>query len=134
MTINPSISTDIKLENGEISLGLTDFQLVSGSQCIIQDIITRLSTDIGALFYASSFGESILRFVHAPSSSASELKGAILRALQSESRIIPNSEDIAISISVDNHFLAEISFTLFDNPKPINLTLSLGNDLEIYEV
>ena len=123
--------TDIRLENGEIVLGQRDFETVSGGACGAQDVIARLTTDVGALFYDSGFGEGIQRFLHS-SSLITEIKACILRALQAEPRVVANSENIIVSF--DEGLEAKVSFNVYDSTEAVNLTLRLGEELEIYEV
>ena len=91
-----------------------------------------MTSDVGALFYDPNFGEGIQRFLHAPASSATEVKACILRALQAEPRVVANSENISISTS--DGLEATISFNVYDSTEAVNLTLRLGEELEIYEV
>ena len=123
--------TDIKLENGEIALGQRDFETVSDGACIVQDVIARLTTDVGALFYDPNFGEGIQRFLHTPASSTTEVKACILRALQAETRVVANSENIIVSF--DEGLEAKVSFNVYDGAEAVNLTLRLGEELTIYK-
>ncbi|MGL5721595.1 MAG: hypothetical protein ACRCY4_04265 [Brevinema sp.] len=126
-----SCGSDIKITDGEITLGQGDFSLVEGGACVAQDVMTRLTTDVGALFYAPNFGEGIQRFLHASSNSTNELKACILRALQSEARVEANSESIVVSF--DEILEAVVSFKIIDSSEKVNLTLRLGEELEIYQ-
>lgn len=124
---------DIRLIDGEIALGIGDFELVEGGACVTQDILERLKTDRGALFYAPNFGAGIPRFIHAPSDKITpvEFKAALINALQSEARVLQDS--IAVSVSAKEGALdASVSFEAEDSDEPINLTLRVGREFEIY--
>lgn len=87
------MSVDIKLESGSLSMGYEDFELVSGEECLIQDIRSELFTDIGALYYEPSYGSRVLRYIQGARDNLTlvELKQAVKIALKSDERIVPNS-------------------------------------------
>ena len=125
--------TDLKLVNGEIAFGVSDFELVEDGACVSQDLLERLKTEPGALFYAPDFGAGLLRYLHAPAdkSTAAEIKARILSALQSEPRIVPDSWTVSVK-PVNGVLEASLSFEAFDSPDPLNLTLRFGEELEVY--
>lgn len=43
-----------------------ELSLVEGEDCLINDLIWRLRTDRGALFYDKDYGTNLTRFLHAP--------------------------------------------------------------------
>ncbi len=107
--------SDIKLTDGEIVLGYEDFELVSDSDCMLQDVRSLLFTDKGALFYDETYGSGVLRFIHADNSDTmiQELKQSVKIALKTDERIIQNSIAVAAETSGETLDIT-ISFTATD--------------------
>lgn len=129
--------TDIALDaEGEIVWEYADLALVEGKDCLLQDIKTRLMTDIGALFYDTAFGSGVLRYIQAPADELTllELKAAVKDALETETRIDNNS--IAVKVSADKKGVLTvlISFVIAENGNNVNLVLSLDGKITLYEV
>lgn len=129
--------TDIALDaEGEIVLEYADMALVEGTGCLLQDIKTRLMTDIGALFYDTAFGSGVLRYIQAPADELTllELKAAVKDALETEPRI--DNTGVAVKVSADKEGIltAAVSFIIADNGNNVNLVLSLDGKITLYEV
>ncbi len=116
--------TDIKITDDEIALGLDDLELVSDDDCLLQDIRNTLYTDTGALFYDSSYGAKVLRYIQEDHTSITfnELKQIVKIALKSDSRIVANTIEITIT-SQDESVVIDIDFQTTD-----------GTQLSIQEV
>lgn len=129
--------TDIALDaEGEIILEYADVALVEGKDCLLQDIKTRLMTDIGALFYDTSFGSGILRYIRAPADELTmlELKAAVKDALETDPRIDNNSVAVKVSADKEGILTAAISFVIAESGGAVNLVLSLDGKITLYEV
>lgn len=129
--------TDIALDaEGEIVLEYADMTLVEGKDCLLQDIKTRLMTDIGALFYDTAFGSGVLRYIQAPADELTllELKAAVKDALETEPRIDNNSVAVKVSADKEGILSAQISFMIAENGGAVNLVLSLDGKITLYEV
>lgn len=132
-----NLGTDIALDaEGEIVLEYADLALVKGRDCLLQDIKTRLMTDIGALFYDTAFGSGVLRYIQAPADELTllELKAAVKDALETEPRIDNNSVAIKVSADKKGVLSAQISFMIAENSSAVNLVLSLDGKITLYEV
>lgn len=120
--------TDIKLTDGEIALGIGGFELVEGGACVVQNLITRLSTEKGALFYAPDFGEGLLRFLHSPADENTllELEGVLAQALRTQPHIVAQSEKVKVSAQ-GGVLNAELYFTL-EGGEQVLLLLRWGDE------
>ena len=122
------IDTDIRVDDGcdvlEIAIGYEDLELVSGDECLLQDIRNKLYTDIGALFYDLSYGAKVLRYIHAPKDEMTflKLKQIIIIALKQDNRINENSVKIEINTQ-DDKLVIKIDFKTITNE---NLNLEIG--------
>ncbi|SFB88630.1 Protein of unknown function [Brevinema andersonii] len=127
--------TDIALTTeGEISLEYDNIGLVSGTECILQDIKTRLMTDKRALFYDPSFGSGLLRYIHASADEGTllELKAVIKEALEQEPRVKEGSVRVKTFLNKEGVLSASITLTLVDD-NSLNLILSLDKEITLYE-
>ena len=121
------IDTDIRVDDGydvlEIAIGYEDLELVSGDDCLLQDIRSKLYTDIGALFYAPNYGAKVLRYIHAPKDEMTflNLKQIISIALKQDNRINENSVKIEVTTQ-DDTFVIKIDFKTIE-----------GNELSLQE-
>lgn len=120
--------TDIKLTKGEITLGNGDLELIEGGACVVQNLITRLSTDKGALFYAPDFGEGLLRFLHSPADEKTilDLEGALSEALRTQPYVIAKSANVKVTAR-GGVLNAELYFTV-EGGEQVSLFLSWGNE------
>jgi len=106
------IISDIHVLNREIVFGFEDIELVEGSECLLQDIKTKLYTDIGALFYDPNYGSGILRYIQSNGDELTllEFKQALKSTLKSDDRIDNNS--ILVTVKFENDQLkADLKFT-----------------------
>ncbi len=103
--------TDIKITDGEIALSYNDIELVSDDDCLLQDIRNVIYTDTGTLFYDSSYGAKVLRYIQEDHTSVTfnELKQIIKIALKSDSRVVANTIEITIT-SQDESIIIDIDF------------------------
>lgn len=127
--------TDIALDTeGEIVLEYADMALIEGKDCLLQDMRTRLMTDIGALFYDTAFGSGVLRYIRAPADELTmlELKAAVKDALETEPRIDNNSVAVKVSADKEGILSAQISFMIAENGGAVNLVLSLDGKITLY--
>ena len=121
-------NTDIKLESGEctdsLSLGYEDFELVEGDECLLQDIKSKLFTDLGALFYDKNYGAKVLRFIHGSRDNFAllELKQAIKIALKTDDRIVADT----INVLVNTAHEQIIIYIDFKTTQGIQLSTSLS--------
>ena len=121
------IDTDIRVDDEgdvpEIAIGYEDLDLVSGDECLLQDIRNKLYTDIGALFYAPNYGAKVLRYIHAPKDEMTflNLKQIISIALKQDNRINENSVKIEVTTQ-DDTFVIKIDFKTIE-----------GNELSLQE-
>lgn len=130
------IGVDIKLESGECLLGYEDLVLVEGEDSLIQDIRTKLLTDLGVLFYDQNFGSGMLRYLHAPNDELTrlEIKTVLKSALKTEPRIDPNSIFVNVDKKSVDEIIVNVEFIIIDANDKKNLVLNFGEELIIYEV
>lgn len=92
---------DIKLQDGEIVMGFEDVDLVSGNDCLIQDIRNKLLTYFGTLFYDKKYGSGLLKYIQAEKNDITlrQIKQDIRITLKEDERIDPNSIKVSFDTS-----------------------------------
>ncbi|MGL5956783.1 MAG: hypothetical protein ACRC0X_09360 [Brevinema sp.] len=108
--------SDILVLDGEIVLGYEDLELVSRSECLLQDVRNLLMTDFGALFYDKTYGSGVLRYIHTDKSRLRQLKQQIMIALKKDSKIVSNSIKTDITIQ-ENGITISVEFKTLDHEK-----------------
>ncbi len=99
--------------------------LVSGTDTAIQDIILRLNTYIGTLFYDVEFGSRLPDWVYDDNSELGRIGFAaeVTRRLNEEPGIQPGSVYCEVSLWDDNAIVAETSFGLIGTDHTQNLVI-----------
>ncbi|MGL4677176.1 MAG: hypothetical protein ACRCWI_05870 [Brevinema sp.] len=117
--------TDLKLVDGEIVLGYEDLELVSRSECLLQDVRNLLMTDFGALFYDKTYGSGVLRYIQTDKSRLKQLKQQIMITLKKDSRINSNSIRITEAVLRPRMGTSKDSFDIYLNRMDLRSVWSL---------
>jgi len=128
--------TDIKLSNFNLSITTTgDVQLISEKECLLQDIKLEAITTENELFYAPSYGWSLLEFVHQTHSKMlkMEIENRIKQKLEKRKELDTSSIKINTEFTDDNVKI-EIEFSEI-NAEEHKLILNLNRvEVEVIEI
>lgn len=126
--------TDIKIVDGELQINTEDFDLVSGVETGVQDVIQRLSTPKGSLFYAKEYGSRLHEFIQASKDNFTikEFVVEIKTVLKEDPRVDNESITVTIGDATDG-FYASVTFRFLDDDNSHNLVVSADKDLNIWE-
>jgi phage baseplate assembly protein W len=97
--MNDMLGTDIKLtEDFDLSIVAGDIELVSGVDCLKQDLSHALQTPLLAWGLDMNFGAGLTEFVNAGGDPffAGDLRAAVKNAFETDPRIIKDSVNIEI--------------------------------------
>lgn len=128
------LGQDIKLIEGEIALKYNDFDTVQGVDTVIQDIITRLYTPKGSLFYDESYGSQLHHFIQAPMDKITlmDFEGEIKETLKADPRVSNDSIKVILNYNSIDSFEADVIFALINSDSPFNLVVNVGKIISIW--
>ena len=78
-----------------------ELALVSGEDCLIQDLVWRLRTDRGGLFYDEAYGTNLMQFIHSPGANADTIASAAVAECEKDDRVEAGSMEADAQVSPD---------------------------------
>lgn len=134
MSYNVSLEelSDIELNDGDFVITTDgDIRLLSGVECIIQDIKNELKTHIGNLFYDKEYGGEIIEFINEKDSYINriELLQKIEDVLYKNEMIDPDTVECFIKEWSLNGIAIRVLFAI--NEKSSSLQIEIGKGLNI---
>lgn len=126
----PQLGTDIHLDRiGQFLITAGgDTDLCGDETCLMQDVVHRLTTPLGGLFYDPAYGLDIYRFLHMDGSPLSryELCQSVREQLQLEPRILRDSIQVSVLRWDAKSVHLAIQFAWIDGTTPANLVWLSG--------
>ena len=123
--------TDIKgIEPAILNTG--ELELVHEDDSVIQDIVLRLKTPFGGLFYDESFGSHLISFIKEDDTDMTRrrIETEIKRCIQTDSRIEPLSCDV----KHDGNNCYSVSFKLSGIETIYHLAIQMDSDIDIFKL
>lgn len=132
----PGLGTDIELDSsGNFVLTANgDLSIIEDEKCLVQGVKHRLLTPLSNLFYDSSFGLDIYKYLHGDSDELTRLEfiEEVKEQLRLEPRIKQGTEDCKVLEWDDSKIVFSVSFTPIEMTTPKNLVLYANlEDMEI---
>jgi phage baseplate assembly protein W len=120
--------TDLKIITGELQIAANgEALLVDDVDTVIQDIVLRLGTPYGTLFYDRTYGSYVMDFVKEEDSADTRfaLCDEIARRVEADPRVITGSPTAEIATWTANSVTVMLSFSLRTVDTPFNLVLAI---------
>lgn len=111
-------------ESGDLMLNPSgDLEIVSGRDCLLQDVRHRLETSHGDLFGHDDFGSLLFIYLGQPDTELNRalIKRSVVNALELEKRINPKTVQVEIVKFTAEEIQVEISFIPLDKIHPLTL-------------
>lgn len=125
------LGTDIAVD---LSASVGDLDLVTGKNCLTQDIYLRLTTPRGDLWCHTDYGIDLYRFLHMEGTEINQLD--FVQAIEEEIGKDPRIDIDTINVEIVSWtgYVAKVkvSFTALGETNPINLVL--GYDLSTLSI
>lgn len=137
MSTDKHLGTDMALVGGDLAaLASGDAAVVSGAQCLAQDLTLRLTTPRGDLWSHPDFGVTVLRFLQAEDTPVNRLDMAmeIERAVLSDPRVAPGSVKVEVLDWGRDAIRVSVSCRAASETNPLNLVLGYGPETITVEV
>lgn len=119
------LGTDILLVDGDlVATGSGDAALVSGPECLAQDLANMLSTSKGTLWMHPSWGFDLWRFAHIEDLLVHRLDfcQSIQEAVEMDPRVVPGSARCLVdSWSRDGQVRFRLTLRAIGETNPLNL-------------
>lgn len=130
--MNDIFGQDIKLGSDSQALVAADgsMLLTEGPETGVQDIMLRLFTPLGGLFYDITFGSLVHEWVHEENTEANRMafEAEVCRRLRSDPRVKLGSESCAISDWNERGITAVAEWQFIDDDHRYNLVIEYNSD------
>ena len=106
-----------------------DIALVTGGDCVVQDLITRLECRLGTLFYDVDFGSKLYEFLHVPVTKLllKELETEVETRVELNPRVEYGTiKSAAVFGTTPEEAVVAVSFELIGEDSPRNLVVTIG--------
>jgi hypothetical protein len=123
-------------DSAEMVLNGTDFKLSNGVENVLQRIKFRMMTPKGALFYDSSFGCDLWKFIKLPFTKGNldYFVSIIKSCLKAEPLVDNDSIKIELNKESTFGFYCSVKFNIFNYDNDLNLVVSADKTLKILGV
>lgn len=131
------LGTDILLLAGDVvTLPSGDVATVAGVDCLVQDLVIRLSTPLGDLWSHPDFGVTILRFLQAEDTPLNrlDLEMEIEQAVSEDPRVTPGTVKAEVRSWTRDAISVAVTCTPAGESNPLNLVLGYGPETITVEV
>jgi len=112
-----------------------ELYLTSGNYAVVQDVILRLRTVLGNLFYDKEFGSELFSFLKSENiyEIKKQMKSEVLKTIRKDIRIDQASVVCIIKSSDNETVELEASFSIIDDSNVYNLVINIGqNDINVF--
>ena len=121
------LGTDLALVDGDLAAAADgDAATVTGTACLVQDLIHRLSTPRGTLWMHPEYGCDLYRFLHVEDSQVQriDMQGAIQDAIEADPRVVPGSARCEIlAWAMEGRVRLAVALQAISETHPLNLVL-----------
>jgi len=117
--------------NGDLKLSPTgDLDLLSGGECLMQDVRHRLETGFGDVFTHGDFGSILFQFLGQADTELNRtlIKRTVENALENERRIKSETIEVVIQKYSPEDIWLNISFRSSDNIHPFSFVWKVSID------
>ncbi|OHD14401.1 MAG: hypothetical protein A2Z98_12620 [Spirochaetes bacterium GWB1_27_13] len=129
------LGSDIKIdfETTEIPFSFNGLDTVENEECALQDIIIRLLTPKGSLFYDEYFGSRLHEFIQEAKTRINilDFEIEIKETIKQDPRVDKESIEIETSDDEDDSLVAKVSFSFIKKKTKYNLVIETLEELQI---
>ncbi|WP_321495639.1 hypothetical protein [uncultured Desulfobacter sp.] len=121
-------------DNGLVAIAASGEAGVSdGIRTVLQDIMLRLKTPLGSLFYDQAFGSEIIYFVKDENTLANRLAlvAEIAKRVQMDQRVVAMSAAASVVSWDENGVMARVTFKIIDETHGQNLVITVDSDMDV---
>lgn len=119
------LGIDLKISvSGDLEMSSTgDLAVVSGKDCLIQDVTHRLNTARGDLFGQGDYGAQLIQYLGQADTQLNRalIQRSVIQALEKEPRIDPRTIRVQILKYIPEAIQLKIAFTPRDQVHPLTL-------------
>jgi phage baseplate assembly protein W len=122
------LGIDLKLEDSDLSVADGDFELVSGVDCLKQDLLNAFLCPYFFWGMQIDFGSYLHEFVHGGGDEflAVDLRAAVVQVLKAEPRVEPDSWTIKLDFGITGTTVS-VEFQVIEWPTPESLQFIISN-------
>lgn len=120
------LGIDLQIDRGDFRLAPSgDIALCSGRDCLAQDLVIRLGTPRGDLWWKPDFGVDLHRFIHVEDTALARLDLAqmVAEAMEQDPRVVPGSARAEVEEWDRDSVRVRASCQPVDGSGPLNLVL-----------